>query len=65
MLITNKMNNLDLYTVIVFGIFVLCLLLGLGFVLTMWSAPCGIFYFGGMIALNIYYLIKLKKNRIE
>lgn len=64
MLITNKMNNLDLYTVIVFGIFVLCLLLGLGFTLTMWSAPCGIFYFGGMIALNIYYLIKLK-NRIE
>lgn len=64
MLITNKMNNLDLYTVIVFGIFVLCLLLGLGFALTMWSAPCGIFYFGGMIALNIYYLIKLK-NRIE
>lgn len=62
MLITNKMNNLDLYTVIVFGIFVLCLLLGLA--LTMWSAPCGIFYFGGMIALNIYYLIKLK-NRTE
>lgn len=61
MLITNKMNNLDLYTVIVFGIFVLCLLLGPGFALTMWSAPCGIFYFGGMIALNIYYLIKLKK----
>lgn len=60
MLITNKINNLDLYTVIVFGI----LLLGLGFALTMWSAPCGIFYFGGMIALNIYYLIKLK-NRIE
>nr|DAI57914.1 MAG TPA: hypothetical protein [Caudoviricetes sp.] len=55
------MNNLNLYTVIVFGIFVLCLLLGLGFALTMWSAPCGIFYFGGMIALNIYYLIKLKK----
>lgn len=61
MLITNKMSNLDLYTVIVFGIFVLCLLLGLGFALTMWSAPSGIFYFGGMIALNIYYLIKLKK----
>ena len=37
MLITNKMNNLDLYTVIVFGIFVLCLLLGLGFALTMWG----------------------------
>lgn len=64
MLITNKMNNLDLYTVIVFGIFVLCLLLGLGFALTMWSAPCGIFYFEGMIVLNIYCLIKLKK-RIE
>lgn len=61
MLITNKMNNLDLYTVIVFGIFILCLLLGLGFALTMWFAPYGIFYFGGMIALNIYYLIKLKK----
>lgn len=41
MLITNKINNLDLYTVIVFGIFVLCLLLGLGFALTMWSAPWG------------------------
>lgn len=64
MLITNKMNNLDLYTVIVFGIFVLCLLLGLGFALTMWSAPWGIFYFGGMIVLIIYYL-NILKNRIE
>lgn len=64
MLITNKMNNLDLYTVIVFGIFVLCLLLGLGFALTMWSAPRGIFYFGGMIVLTIYYL-NILKDRIE
>lgn len=64
MLITNKMNNLDLYTVIVFGIFVLCLLLGLGFALTMWSAPLGIFYFGGMIVLTIYYL-NILKDRIE
>lgn len=64
MLITNKMNNLDLYTVIVFGIFVLCLLLGLGFALTMWSALCGIFYFGGMIVLTIYYL-NILKDRIE
>lgn len=60
MLITNKMNNLDLYIVIVFGI----LLLGLGFALTMWSAPCGIFYFGGMIVLTIYYL-NILKDRIE
>jgi hypothetical protein len=58
------MNNLDLYTVIVFGIFVLCLLLGLGFALTMWSALCGIFYFGGMIVLTIYYL-NILKDRIE
>lgn len=64
MLITNKMNNLDLYTVIVFGIFVLCLLLGLGFALTMWPAPWGIFYFGGMIVLTIYYL-NILKDRIE
>ena len=64
MLITNKMNNLDLYTVIVFGIFVLCLLLGLGFALIMWSAPWGIFYFGGMIVLTIYYL-NILKDRIE
>lgn len=64
MLITNKMNNLDLYTVIVFEIFVLCLLLGFGFALTMWSAPCGIFYFGGMIVLTIYYL-NILKDRIE
>lgn len=64
MLITNKMNNFDLYTVIVFGIFVLCLLLGLGFALTMWSAPLGIFYFGGMIVLTIYYL-NILKDRIE
>lgn len=64
MLITNKMNNLDLYTVIVFGIFVLCLLLGLGFALTMWSTPWGIFYFGGMIVLTIYYL-NILKDRIE
>ena len=64
MLITNKMNNLDLYTVIVFGIFVLCLLLGLGFALTMWSAPWGIFYFGRMIVLTIYYL-NILKDRIE
>lgn len=64
MLITNKMNNFDLYTVIVFGIFVLCLLLGLGFALTMWSVPWGIFYFGGMIVLTIYYL-NILKNRIE
>lgn len=58
------MNNIDLYTVIAQVIFVLLLLLGLGFAITMWSAPCGIFYFGGMIALNIYYLTKLK-DRIE
>lgn len=64
MLITNKMNNLNLYTVIVFGIFVLCLLLGLGFTLTMWSVPCGIFYFGGMIVLTIYYL-NILKDRIK
>lgn len=64
MLITNKMNNLDLYIVIVFGIFVLCLLLGLGFALTMWSAPWGIFYFGGMIVLTIYYL-NILKDRTE
>lgn len=64
MLTINKMDKLDLYTVIVFAIFVLSLLLGLGFAITMWSAPCGIFYFGGMIALNIYYLTKLK-DRIE
>lgn len=54
------MNNIDLYIVIAQAIFVLLLLLGLGFAITMWSAPCGIFYFGGMIALNIYYLTKLK-----
>lgn len=58
------MNNLDLYTVIVFAIFVLCLLLGLGFALTMWSASWGIFYFGGMIVLNIYYL-NILKDKIE
>lgn len=58
------MNNIDLYIVIAQAIFVLLLLLGLGFAITMWSAPCGIFYFGGMIALNIYYLAKLK-DRIE
>lgn len=58
------MNNIDLYIVIAQAIFVLLLLLGLGFAITMWSAPCGIFYFGGMIALNIYYLTKLK-DRIE
>lgn len=58
------MNNIDLYTVIAQVIFVLLLLLGFGFAITMWSAPCGIFYFGGMIALNIYYLTKLK-DRIE
>lgn len=58
------MNNIDLYIVIAQAIFVLLLLLGLGFAVTMWSAPCGIFYFGGMIALNIYYLTKLK-DRIE
>lgn len=63
MLITNKMNNLDLYTVIVFGIFVLCLLLGLGFALTMWSAPWGIFYFGVMIVSTIYYLNILKDKK--
>lgn len=54
------MNNIDLYIVIAQAIFVLLLLLGLGFAITMWSAPYGIFYFGGMIALNIYYLTKLK-----
>lgn len=58
------MNNIDLYIVIAQAIFVLLLLLGLGFAITMWSAPCGIFYFGGMIALNIYYLTKLK-DRIK
>lgn len=58
------MNNIDLYIVIAQAIFVLLLLLGLGFAITMWSAPCGIFYFGGMIVLNIYYLTKLK-DRIE
>lgn len=58
------MNNIDLYIVIAQAIFVLLLLLGLGFAITMWSASCGIFYFGGMIALNIYYLTKLK-DRIE
>lgn len=58
------MNNIDLYIVIAQAIFVLLLLLGLGFAITMWSAPCGIFYFGGMIALNIYHLTKLK-DRIE
>lgn len=58
------MNNIDLYIVIAQAIFVLLLLLGLGFAITMWSAPCGIFYFGGMIVLNIYHLTKLK-DRIE
>lgn len=58
------MNNLDLYTVIIFAIFVLCLLIGLGFAITMWSAPCGILYFGGMVVLNIYYL-NILKDKIE
>lgn len=58
------MNNIDLYIVIAQAIFVLLLLLGLGFALTMWSAPWGIFYFGGMIVLNIYYL-NILKDRIE
>ena len=58
------MNNIDLYIVIAQAIFVLLLLLGLGFALTMWSAPCGVFYFGGMIALTIYYL-NILKDRIE
>lgn len=58
------MNNLDLSTVIVFAIFVLLLLLGLGFAITMWSAPWGILYFGGMIVLTIYYL-NILKDRIE
>lgn len=56
------MNNFDLYAVIVFTIFVLCLLLGLGFALTMWSAPWGIFYFGEMIVLTI---LNILKDRIE
>lgn len=64
MLIISKMNNLDLSTVIVFAIFVLLLLLGLGFAITMWSAPWGILYFGGMIVLTIYYL-NILKDRIE
>lgn len=58
------MNNIDLYIVIAQAIFVLLLLLGLGFAITMWSAPCGIFYFGGMIVLTIYYL-NILKDRIE
>lgn len=58
------MNDLNLYTVIVFAIFVLGLLLGLGFALTMWSAPWGIFYFGGMVVLTIYYL-NILKDKIE
>lgn len=58
------MDKLDLYTVIVFAIFVLSLLLGLGFAITMWSAPWGIFYFGVMVVLNIYYL-NILKDKIE
>lgn len=50
----------DLYAVIAFAIFVLCLLLGLGFAITMWCAPWGIFYFGVMIVSTIYYLNILK-----
>lgn len=58
------MDKLDLYTVIVFAIFVLSLLLGLEFAITMWSAPWGIFYFGVMVVLNIYYL-NILKDKIE
>lgn len=58
------MDKFDLYTKIVFVIFGLFLLLGLGFAITIWSAPCGIFYFGVMVVLNIYYL-NILKNRIE